>query len=97
MTSSSNDNKLQFTTDDKSEKTLIFNLEQQKMRLGLLGKLFGSKETASTNIAGTVLLILVLTIPVLCFFPAKVAPLDYINIIVPIIGPIIGYFFGKDS
>ena len=92
-----NDDKSKLTfTNSMDENKLIYQFETTKMELGLIGKFFGSKEAASTNVAGTVLLILVMTIPLVCFWePAKIVPIDYIKSVLPIIGTIMGYFFGK--
>lgn len=61
--------------------------EQHKANLGLLGKLFGSRSNAPTNIIGLMMLILIL-VGLAC---------NRWNSVLPILTTFIGYMYGVNS
>ena len=76
-----------------------YGLERQKMTLesGALGRFFGSAQNAPTNIAGIILIFLVVPTILLPFVKADVPALDYLKIMAPVITLILGYLFGRKT
>ena len=75
-------------------------LESKRMDLdsGFLGKIFGSSATAPSNIAGLVLIVLLVSgVAILFVNSASMTAGDYWKIIIPIITLVLGYLFGKKS
>lgn len=84
-------------TFTKTPSPEIF-LESRRMELdsGALGKLFGSGATALTNLAGVVLVLLIVPGVIVPFLPeTAVSFSDWWKITTPIITLIFGYLFGK--
>jgi hypothetical protein len=76
-----------------------YDIEQRRMVLeaGWLGGMFGSKANAPTNIAGMGLILLMLPLFFMLFFPSNIPPLEYLERVLPIIGAVFGYLFGKST
>jgi hypothetical protein len=64
---------------------------------GWLGGILGSKTNAPTNIAGIGLILLLLPLFFMLFFPSNRPPLEYLERVLPIVGAIFGYLFGKST
>lgn len=71
-------------------------LEEKRLDAGWLGKLFGSSKYAPFNIAGIVL-ILIVVIGAYCLYapPEKTSALEVWKVLAPIITMILGYLFGR--
>jgi hypothetical protein len=76
-----------------------FAIEQTRMALeaSWLGGIFGCKANAPTNIAGIGLIRLILPLLFMFLFPSKRPPLEYLERVLPIVGAIFGYLFGKST
>jgi hypothetical protein len=76
-----------------------YDIEQRRMALeaGWLGGIFGSKANAPTNIAGIGLILLILPLFFMLFSPSTIPPLEYLERVLPIIGAVFGYLFGKST
>ena len=61
---------------------------------GTLGKLFGSSKNAPINIAGLVLVVLLIPGIILLFYDGKIPATDYWKLVIPVITLIIGYIMG---
>lgn len=74
-------------------------IEAKKMDLdaGLLGKVFGADNKASTNITGIVVVLLVISGISLLFVDSKMPAAEYWKVITPIITLALGYLFGKNA
>ena len=72
-----------------------YTLEAKKADLGVLGKLFGSRENAPGNIAGFILIWLVVVWTISLFYETHVPAGDILKIIVPLLALVMGYLFGK--
>jgi hypothetical protein len=85
------------TAEDIPER--YANIEQTRMSLeaGWLGGIFGSKANAPSNIAGMGLILLILPLFFMLFLPSKIPPLEYLERVLPIIGAVFGYLFGKST
>ena len=70
-------------------------LAGKKVDLGLLGKLFGSRENAPANIVGLILILLVVAGVIALFSTTSIPAGDFWDKIVPIVTLICGYLFGK--
>jgi len=70
-------------------------LEGKKIDLGFLGKFFGSHDNAPANIAGLVLVILIITGVIILFWGTSVSVGVFWDKIVPIVTLTLGYLFGK--
>ena len=64
---------------------------------GLLGKCFGSSTNAPTNIAGFVLIVVVLSIVLVPFRPSTQLTSEYLTKMVPVVTLGLGFLFGKVS
>jgi hypothetical protein len=86
-------------TEDVPQR--YYDIEHTRMSLeaGWLGKIFGSKTNAPTNIAGFVVCFLTVTIVVigLLLVPSKIPAMDFLNMVIPIITFAMGYLFGKST
>ena len=74
--------------------------KQRELEVGILGKIFGNKETAQFNITGFVLIILVLFLVIFTSFANDTETLtkkDVLIFILPIITSIIGFFIGNNK
>jgi hypothetical protein len=83
-----------------SQEGIIQKLEEKKLDLdaGTLGKFFGSSKNAPSNIAGVVIIILVVTgVACLIFPPSESDPIEIWKILAPVITLILGYLFGKQE
>lgn len=77
----------------------LFSLESQRMLQvsGVLGRLFGNAEHAPTNIAGFVVVMVLVFAGISMCFPSTVTPSEYWKIATPILTLSLGYLFGKKS
>jgi hypothetical protein len=65
---------------------------------GCLGKIYGSTKNAPFNISGTVIFLLVASAIVITIWPPKdVKPLEFWQIILPVVTLGLGYLFGKKA
>ena len=88
--------KIKYNTDKNPDELL---LESKKMDLesGWLGKFFGSPTHSPVNIAGLLIILLVLTGIVTSFVLGSMSPKDYWTTMTPLITLALGYVFGKQS
>lgn len=70
---------------------------EMDLRAGFLGKFFGAEDRAPFNICGLIALILILLVPAVCICDTKIDPKEYLTIVLPIVGTIVGFFFGKKT
>jgi hypothetical protein len=84
------------TVDDPVQR---FAIEQTRMSLeaGWLGKIFGSKVNAPTNIAGFILFLFFVSILVVLFFQTRMEAIEYLKLVLPVVTLILGYLFGKST
>lgn len=85
-------NDIQYGQADQSH---LVRMKEMDMESGSLGRLFGTEKNAPLNIAGLVLLLLLVPGVLLLFFSANIPPLDYWKIIIPVVTAILGYAFGR--
>ncbi len=76
------------------DKTAL-KVKEMDLKAGQLGKFFGTEGNAPFNICGLIALVLILNVPIICIFDTKIEPKEYLTSILPIIGTIVGFFFGK--
>jgi len=76
-----------------------FVLRQKEMDLeaGWLGRCFGTSKNAPMNIAGLVVVLLVLAGLATMFIQSALPSADYWKIAVPLITLVMGFIFGKGS
>ena len=84
----------------KQERDNNHTQEQQKIRLGIIGKLFGSGDNASKNITATICILLIIGGTAVSLYAyASKDDKELVgsiwNVIVPIITLSLGYLFGK--
>ena len=90
----------QFNDQDPS---IVLVAKKMELESGWLGKFFGNKANAPSNVSGLVLIVLLLSGIVMIVLPYEdhnalsVTPKEYWEIIVPIVTLILGYMFGKRS
>lgn len=74
-------------------------LKSKKLDLeaDFIGKFFGSKSNAPTNIAGIFVMSLVISGISVLFFSTTIQAGEYWKIIVPLLTLALGYIFGKGS
>lgn len=83
------------TFRSKPNKYTYTTIQEKKLDVGLLGKLFGSHENAPTNIAGFLLFILILAGVIVLILKPSISAVDFWSTIVPVITLLCGYLFGK--
>jgi hypothetical protein len=93
---SDGDQKINFSPQSKIDKTAL-KAKEMDLQVGLLGKIFGSSENAPNNICGIVALILVIVGSVICIWPTRIEPTDYLSYMLPVLTSILGYLFGKNA
>lgn len=71
-------------------------LEEKKLEAGFFGKLFGTGSNASNNIAGIILIGLLLSIILMASFNSA-GSTKFIETAAPIMTLALGYLFGKQS
>ncbi|GAA5444751.1 hypothetical protein Misp06_02941 [Microbulbifer sp. NBRC 101763] len=83
-------------TPPKNEESSRLGDEEIKLNAGFLGKLFGDKNNAPSNIAGCILLLLIgMSIYGTLFELKGVDSSELWKFTVPVINLILGYLFGK--
>lgn len=76
-------------------------LKSKKMDLesGLLGKFFGTGSSANNNVAGLILVLLVVLVSITTIYNLnatdKTPSLDFLKTVTPLITLILGYIFGR--
>jgi hypothetical protein len=70
-------------------------MKEMDVESGSLGRFFGTEKNAPLNIAGLVLVILLVPGVLLLFFKANIEAIEYWKIIIPVITAILGYAFGR--
>ena len=71
--------------------------KEMDLESGILGKFFGNHRNAPSNIAGAVLLVLLVPCVVLVFVQGSFPAGEYWKVVTPIITLILGYVFGKNA
>ncbi len=96
MTEPEKNSGFEFTEDDRHHR---FALESKRMDLdaGYLGRLFGSAKNSPQNIAGVVVVILVLAGVGALFLKQDAIATELWRIIAPILSVTLGYLFGKTT
>ena len=90
----------QFNDQDPS---IVLVAKKMELESGWLGKFFGNRANAPSNVSGFLLIVLLLFGMVLIVLPygghnaLSVTPKEYWEIIVPLVTLILGYMFGKRS
>jgi len=87
-------NQLEYNKQPVSSSTFL-KAKEMDLESGWLGKLFGNKANAPANIAGVIVILLVLSGLFITFIKAEIQPKEYWSIISSIITLILGYLFGK--
>ena len=66
---------------------------------GRMGKIFGSATTPPIGVAGIIALLLTLASIAVVFMPSKINmdAGDYLERVLPVISPMVGYLFGKNT
>jgi hypothetical protein len=85
---------IEFNSEKKEKHILTLKQRQIELDAGILGRLFGNAKNAPTNIGGMVLCILLVVQSVLCFVSGSIPSHDYLQLVLPVITTILGYFFG---
>lgn len=93
---SNDDQKINISPQSKIDKTAL-KAKEMDLQVGWLGKIFGSEENAPNNICGIIALILVIASCIVCIWPTRIEPSDYLSHIVPVVTTILGYLFGKSK
>jgi hypothetical protein len=74
-----------------------YAIQARKINAGYLGNLFGSRDNAPTNIAGFVLVILIVAGIAAFFVGPSVPALEFWEKIIPLVTLVFGFLFGKKS
>jgi hypothetical protein len=85
---------LKYNKQPVSDSTFL-RAKEMDLESGWLGKLFGNKANAPSNIAGVIVVLLVISGLFVTFSEARIQPKEYWSIITSIITLILGYLFGK--
>lgn len=72
-------------------------LEHNRQNLGVLGKFFGSNSSAPTNIAGFVVLVVLLIFLASFFLPIAPDMPDLRKLLLGVVGSALGFIFGAAS
>jgi gamma-glutamyl phosphate reductase len=72
-----------------------YAIQARKVDVGVLGRIFGSRENAPTNIAGLLLFTLIIAGVIALLLKASISAADFWDKIVPILTLLCGYLFGK--
>lgn len=89
-------NNINYNEDPDSANTLL-SAKKMDLESGWLGKFFGAPTHCPTNIAGLLIVLLVITGIIISFFPGAMRADDYWTITVPLITLALGYVFGKNG
>ena len=85
------------------DPSVVLAAKKMELESGWLGKFFGNRANAPSNVSGLVLIVLLLSGIVMIVLPYEdpnalsVTPKEYWDIIVPIVTLIFGYMFGRRS
>ena len=79
------------------EGGMVLRSKQMDLDSGWLGRCFGSGNNAPTNIAGALVIFLLLSGIAVLFLQSAIPPLEYWKIIAPLLTLVLGYLFGKKS
>ena len=88
--------KLEYNKDPDSANTLLRSRELE-LESGLLGKLFGAPTHSPGNIAGFLIVILLLSGILVTYLPGSISATDFWGVITPLITLALGYLFGKKA
>jgi hypothetical protein len=89
-------NEIQFNkTPDQNQ--FVLKVKEMDLEAGWLGKCFGTSKNSPLNIAGFVLIILVVAGVLVLFIQSSIAAIDYWKIVSPLIALVMGFVFGKGS
>jgi hypothetical protein len=89
-------NSIKFNTNPDEQK-FVLRSKEMDLEAGWLGKFFGSGKNAPLNIAGFVVVVLVIVGCVNLFVQSNLPSGDYWKIIGPLITLVLGFLFGKGS
>lgn len=84
-------------TQPPSHNKYTYESKKLDLEAGLLGKCFGSKLNAPSNIAGFFVIIMALSGIAVLFTTCSIPANEYWKIITPLITMSLGYIFGKSS
>lgn len=93
---SNEDQKINISLQSKIDKTTL-KAKKMDLQVGFFGKFFGSEENAPNNICGSVAIIFAITSCVICVWPTRIEPSEYLSHIIPVVTTILGYLFGKNK
>ncbi len=79
------------------DSALVLRSKEMDLEAGWLGRCFGAASNAPMNIAGVVVLLLVLSGLLVLFVRSAVPAGEYWKIIAPLITLVLGYMFGKST
>lgn len=79
------------------DNPLALRSKQMDLEAGWLGRAFGSGANAPMNIAGVLVVILMLSGIATLFFQTAIPAGEYWKIIVPLLTLVMGYVFGKGA
>lgn len=79
------------------EGHFVLRSKQMDLEAGWLGRCFGSGKNAPLNIAGILVVALVLSGIATLFVQTSIAAADYWRLIVPLLTLVMGFVFGKSS
>jgi hypothetical protein len=74
-----------------------YQIQQERMGYGLLGRIFGSAANAPIYIAGIVIFLFSVISIVVLFAETKVPAADFLQVSIPLISLALGYLFGKST
>lgn len=87
------------TFDAGPDAARRYTLEEKKMYLesGLLGRVFGARDSAPMNISGLVVCLFVATGVGIVILRGVNESVEYFKIVMPLISLVLGYLFGKKT
>lgn len=89
--------KFELVNNENIPTTHDHELKMKKATMGLVGKIFGSGEGVSKNVAGVTAIIFVILICIVCIFKPTSEAIEIGKLVIPVITLIIGFMFGKKS
>jgi len=82
--------------EDPESTSLLLRSKEMDLESGFLGKFFGAPTHSPLNIAGLLILLLVLTGIIMSFIHGMSESINYWSKILPLITLALGYVFGKN-